>query len=178
MPIDWFWVQSPAHWNTLRLMLEDVSSCAMSALTLICRVSSLVFQACPKVIWSIRAGDESKRGTAFAFLFGVNWLLRCGVTASFGVFFHEIKCNGVARFTEFMIWNKFHPSYFHLIPFHSITHEILTTAALSFLSNMNPGLLMAWFPLKHSWGASWQRQETVLKMSPSQWPNVSGGKKQ
>ena len=31
--------------------------------------------------------DESKRGSAFAFIFGVNRLWRCGVTASFGVFF-------------------------------------------------------------------------------------------
>ena len=40
--------------------------------------------------WSIRTKDESKRGSAFAFIFGVNWLWRCGVTASFGVLFHEI----------------------------------------------------------------------------------------
>ena len=45
------------------------------------------------MFWSIHTKDESKRGTAFAFIFGVNWLWRCGVTASFGVFFHEIKCN-------------------------------------------------------------------------------------
>ena len=37
--------------------------------------------------WSIHTKDESKRGTAFAFIFGVNWLWHCGVTASFGVFF-------------------------------------------------------------------------------------------
>ena len=37
--------------------------------------------------WSIHTKDESKRGTAFAFIFGVNWFWRCGVTASFGVFF-------------------------------------------------------------------------------------------
>ena len=35
--------------------------------------------------WSIHTKDESKRGTAFAFIFGVNWLWHCGVTASFGV---------------------------------------------------------------------------------------------
>ena len=34
--------------------------------------------------WSIHTKDESKRGTAFAFIFGVNWLWRCAVTASFG----------------------------------------------------------------------------------------------
>ena len=53
--------------------------------------------------WSIHTKDESKRGTAFAFIFGVNWLWRCGVTAPFGVFFHEIKCNGMTIFMEFMI---------------------------------------------------------------------------
>ena len=37
--------------------------------------------------WSIHTKDESKRETAFAFIFGVNWLWRCGVAASFGVFF-------------------------------------------------------------------------------------------
>ena len=41
--------------------------------------------------WSIHTKDESKRGTAFSFIFGVNWLWRCGVTTSFGVFFHEVK---------------------------------------------------------------------------------------
>ena len=40
--------------------------------------------------WSIHTKDESKRGTAFAFIIGVNWLWCCGVTASFGVFFHGI----------------------------------------------------------------------------------------
>ena len=40
----------------------------------------------------------------FAFIFGVNWLWHCGVTASFGVFFfHEIQCNGMTSFIEFMI---------------------------------------------------------------------------
>ena len=53
--------------------------------------------------WSIHTKDESKRSSAFAFIFGVNWLWRCGVTASFGVFLHEIKCNGMTSFTEFMI---------------------------------------------------------------------------
>ena len=33
--------------------------------------------------WSIHTKDESKRGTAFAFIFGVNWLWRGDVTASF-----------------------------------------------------------------------------------------------
>ena len=53
--------------------------------------------------WSIHTKDESKRGTAFAFIFGVNWLWRWGVTALFGVFFHEIKCNGITSFMEFII---------------------------------------------------------------------------
>ena len=51
--------------------------------------------------WSIHTKDESKCGTAFAFIFGVNWLWRCGVSPSFGVFVHEIKCDGIS-FTEFM----------------------------------------------------------------------------
>ena len=45
--------------------------------------------------WSIHTKDESKREMAFAFIFGVNWLWRCGVKPSFGVSFHEIRCNGV-----------------------------------------------------------------------------------
>ena len=52
--------------------------------------------------WSIHTKDESNCRSAFAFIFGVNWLWRCGVTASFGVFFHEMKCNGVTSFMEFM----------------------------------------------------------------------------
>ena len=43
--------------------------------------------------WSIHTKDESKRGTAFAFIFGVNWLWRCGVTASFEVFFFLMTWN-------------------------------------------------------------------------------------
>ena len=53
--------------------------------------------------WSIHTKDESKRGAAFAFIFGVNWLWRCGGTASFKVFFHEIKCDGMTSFMEFML---------------------------------------------------------------------------
>ena len=52
--------------------------------------------------WSIHTKNESKCRTAFAFIFGVNWLWRCGVTASFGVFFLEIKCNRMTSFMEFM----------------------------------------------------------------------------
>ena len=37
--------------------------------------------------WSIHTKDESKREIVFAFIFGVNWLWCCGVTASLGVFF-------------------------------------------------------------------------------------------
>ena len=37
--------------------------------------------------WSIHTKDESKCETAFAFIFGVNWLWHCSVTASFGVSF-------------------------------------------------------------------------------------------
>ena len=53
--------------------------------------------------WSIHTKDESKRGTAFAFIFGVNWLWSCGVMASFGVFLQEMKCNAMASFMEFMM---------------------------------------------------------------------------
>ena len=52
--------------------------------------------------WSIHTKDESKRGTAFAFIFGVNWLWRCGVTASFGIFFSWNECNGMTSLMEFM----------------------------------------------------------------------------
>ena len=54
--------------------------------------------------WSIHTKDKSKRRTTFAFIFGVNWLWRCGVTASLGVFYHEIKCNGMTSFMRFMSW--------------------------------------------------------------------------
>ena len=57
--------------------------------------------------WSIHTKDESKRGTAFAFIFGVNWLWRCGVTASFGVFFHERKCNGMKMSNSVFCKNSF-----------------------------------------------------------------------
>ena len=52
--------------------------------------------------WSIHTKDESKRGTAFAFIFGVNLLWRCGITVSFGVFLHETKCDRMTSFMEFM----------------------------------------------------------------------------
>ena len=52
--------------------------------------------------WSIHTKDESECGTSFAFIFGVNWLWHCGVTAPFRVFFHEIKCNEMTNFMEFM----------------------------------------------------------------------------
>ena len=51
--------------------------------------------------WSIHTKDESKRGIKCAIIFGVNLLWRCGVTTSFGVFFHEIKCNRMTSFVEF-----------------------------------------------------------------------------
>ena len=50
--------------------------------------------------WSIHTKDESKRGTALAFIFGVNWLRRCCVTTSFGVFF--FSWNRMTSFMEFM----------------------------------------------------------------------------
>ena len=57
--------------------------------------------------WSIHTKDESKRRTAFAFIFGVNWLWRCGVKASLGVFIHEIRCNGMTIFMELKKWRNF-----------------------------------------------------------------------
>ena len=51
---------------------------------------------------SIHPKDEGKQRTTFAFQFGVNWLWGCGVTALFGVFFHEMKCHGMTSFMEFM----------------------------------------------------------------------------
>ena len=52
--------------------------------------------------WSIHAKDESKRGTAFEHLWCELTLVCCGVIASFGVFFHELECNGMTSFTKFM----------------------------------------------------------------------------
>ena len=53
---------------------------------------------------SIHTKDERKCGAMFVFIFNVNWLWRWarGVTASFGVLFHEIKYNGMTSFMEFM----------------------------------------------------------------------------
>ena len=45
--------------------------------------------------WSIHTKDESKH-------LWCELALACGVTASFGVFCHEIKCNGMPSFMEFM----------------------------------------------------------------------------
>ena len=79
------------------------------------------------VYWSIHTEDESKRGTAFAFIFGVYWLWHCGVIASFGVYFHEIKCNGITNFMEFMSIYRlpcevhFQPSKLHDV--WSLGHE-------------------------------------------------------
>ena len=59
--------------------------------------------------------DESKCTTAFSFIFGVNWLWLCGVTAYFGVCFHEIKCNAMTSFMELM--QGYHPmwGWLHMI---------------------------------------------------------------
>ena len=62
--------------------------------------------------WSIHTKDKSKHRSTFAFIFGVNWLWHFGITASFGVFLHEIKCNGRTSFLEFMICVKW--SFSHL----------------------------------------------------------------
>ena len=65
-----------------------------------------LFISSHSLYWSIHTKDESKRCSAFAFIFGVNWLLHCGVTASFGVFSHEMNCNGMTSFMEFRINSK------------------------------------------------------------------------
>ena len=77
--------------------------------------------------WLIHTKDESKRGTAFAFIFGVNWLCHWGVTVSFGVFFHEIRCNGMMIFMEFMR-SAFHGS---------------GTADMHYTATMQPQLMTA-----------------------------------
>ena len=41
--------------------------------------------------------------------FGVNWLWHCDVTSSYGVFFHEIKYNGMTGFMEFMLSSSPYP---------------------------------------------------------------------
>ena len=77
---------------------------------------------------SIHTNDESKRGSVFAFIFGVNWLWHCGVTALFGVLSHEMKCNETTSFTEFpqkQIWRA-----------GSLTHHIL--AGNYTWTNVNP----------------------------------------
>ena len=56
--------------------------------------------------WSIHTKDEGKHGTAFALIFGMNWLWCCVVTVSFGVFFHNIKCYGMISFMEFMMTSQ------------------------------------------------------------------------
>ena len=53
--------------------------CLMNSMKLVIPLHSLY--------WSIHTKDESKSGTTFAFIFGVNWLWRCGVTALFGFLF-------------------------------------------------------------------------------------------
>ena len=62
--------------------------------------------------WSIHTKDESKRETAFAFIFGVNWLWHGGVTALFSIFF---------QLTAPIIFGQLH---FLLISENEIFHEI------------------------------------------------------
>ena len=57
---------------------------------------------CHSVTFIIVVNSHQRWKQMFAFIFGVNWLWHCGVTASFGVFFHEMKCNGLTSFMEFM----------------------------------------------------------------------------
>ena len=86
--------------------ISDVfcKSCGKSCMTInwTCKNSLKLVIPLRSLYWSIPTKDESKRGTAFAFIFGVNWLWHCGVTASFRVFLREMKCNGMTSFMEFM----------------------------------------------------------------------------
>ena len=51
-------------------------------LTSIRRAFKLVYSWIPwNLYWSIHTKDESKRDSAFAFIFGVNWRGRCGIKA-------------------------------------------------------------------------------------------------
>ena len=93
---------SPLEWRTL---IYSEWSTVLWSNPLICKEKTTPYDMTSmkhSMYWSIHTKDESKRGTAFAFLFGVNWLWRCGVITSFGVLFHEIKCNGMTSFMDFM----------------------------------------------------------------------------
>ena len=78
-----------------------------------CRIMNSMKLVIP--YWSIHTKDESKRGTAFAFIFGVYWLWPCGVTALFGVFFswnkmyQNDKFNGIHDESH-LTW---HPMFYH-----------------------------------------------------------------
>ena len=50
-------------------------------------ISPNMIRAVNRLYWSIHTKDESKRETAFAFIFGVNWLWRCGFPALLRIFF-------------------------------------------------------------------------------------------
>ena len=109
----------PFQHSDIKLLLSSNSSCYLLINSDINKTAILEFhETCRSVTFyfmkkdstrccdttspeSIHTKDESKRGIAFAFIFAVNWLCRRGVTASFGVFFHEIKCNGMTSFMEF-----------------------------------------------------------------------------
>ena len=81
------------HQNTSVSRIWAETNKCMNSMKLVIPLHSLY--------WSIHTKDESKHGTIFAFIFGVNWLWSHGVTALFGLFFHEIKCNGMTSFMEF-----------------------------------------------------------------------------
>ena len=81
-------------------------------------MNSVTFYFMKKVqMMSIHTKDESS--STFAFVFGVNWPWRFGVTASFGVFFHEVKCNGKTSFIEFLL-HGLSSSHF-MAPTHVVT---------------------------------------------------------
>ena len=100
------WPQANALFSNIFLRWKQMRR-EWGALLMLCMNSMKLVILLHSLYWSIHTKDESKRGTAFAFIFGVNWLWRCGVTATFGVFFHEIKCNGMTSFMEFMFWAWF-----------------------------------------------------------------------
>ena len=95
-------------WHLLYYCLTGASHGSMgltgSQWPAVCMNSMKLVIPLHSIYWSIHTKDESKRGTAFAFFFGVNWLWRCGVTASFGVFYREIKCNAYFWLFPLPVW--------------------------------------------------------------------------
>ena len=114
----------------------------------LCMTSMKLVIPLHSLYWSIHTKDESKRRTAFTFTFAVNWLWRRGVTTSFGIFFNEIKCNGMTSFIAFM------SSYL------SFALELLTICCQLTVHHRssNPTLTSKW---QHCWGAEILQIEAV-----------------